>query len=85
MTVDKIISDAKLDVVRGWLLKHGYTGLVCPKDGCGCGLDYVAPCGQDHMGECEPGYVKRCQDCKKKGTDDCKFPGSVYCVSLEKE
>ena len=86
MTVEEIVSDTKIVMVKAWLLKHGYTGLVDTTDApCGCELNDIAPCDQYYMGECEPGYVTWCKDCSKKDTDDCDFPESDYCVSLKKE
>lgn len=28
-----------------WLVEHGYDGLACRGEDCGCGLDDLAPCG----------------------------------------
>lgn len=85
MTVDEMVFDTKIEMVRGWLVKHGYTGLVCTDAPCGCELDDIDLCAQDNMGDCEPGHIKWCKDCSKKDIDDCEFLESNYCVRLKKE
>lgn len=86
MTVDEMISTAKLEMVRDFLLKYGYTGLVCTDKKCGCRLSDIGQwCHQDDIGDCEPGYVKWCADCDRNDINDCEFPGLDYCISLKKE
>ncbi len=46
------------DIVREYLTRHGYDGLVQPGI-CGCVMDDLFPCG--NLNElCEPGYKGPC-------------------------
>jgi hypothetical protein len=48
------------DIVREWLIAHGYTGLYCSwEQDCGCSLDDLAPCDES-FGACLPGYWVAC-------------------------
>ncbi len=45
------------EIVEDWLRKNGYDGLwQDTEEGCGCGLDDLAPCGEVNMEDCRAGY-----------------------------
>jgi len=51
----------KLDIrnmVKRWLKQHGYSALVYPGMGCGCGFDDFMPCDNPVVNGCVPGYEK---------------------------
>jgi len=41
--VDKTVEE----IVKEWLVNHGYDGLCSPDESCGCGVDDLMPCGAD--------------------------------------
>jgi len=43
------------DIVRDWLLDHGYDGLCYPEEECGCGINDLMPCGQPSL-NCVAGH-----------------------------
>lgn len=43
-------------IIADWLRANGYGGLAI--DGCGCGVDDLAPCGGPNV-DCVPAYVHR--------------------------
>lgn len=47
-----------LDIVKAYLVDHGYDGLFSPGD-CACRVDDLAPCGQ-MRGDCQVGYLCEC-------------------------
>jgi hypothetical protein len=57
------------DIVRNYLISHGYSGLAeCDTpDGCGCRLDDLMPCDSP-CDNCEPAYLVPC-DCEDGGED----------------
>ena len=48
-----------LDIIRGYLRRHGYDGLCNTDIECGCQTDDLAPCGNVGY-DCQPG-VKEMQ------------------------
>jgi hypothetical protein len=57
------------EMVKEYLEKNGYNGLVNPRCDCGCHLRDLFPCGQP--GNCEAAYLV---DCKYKyGHRDDEF------------
>jgi len=44
-----------VNIVRDWLIKHGYDGLCNSDYGCGCRLDNLMPC--EELTNCQPGYL----------------------------
>ena len=60
-----------LEIVKEYLEKNGFDGLVSPGD-CGCELSDLAPCCVDIEGcECEPAYKIPCPNIVKYG--GCEF------------
>jgi len=52
-----------LDIVREWLLLHGFDGLYNGEDDCGCRLDNMCPCGIEIPNDCRAGYSRPLADC----------------------
>ncbi|MDD5050976.1 MAG: hypothetical protein PHV93_04560 [Candidatus Pacebacteria bacterium] len=46
------------DIVRDYLIEHGYDGLA--GDGCGCSSEDIVPCDQ-YFGNCVPAKKVVCQ------------------------
>lgn len=60
------------DIVREWLLAHGYEGLC--SENCGCDVDDLAPCrGDNCFADCVPAY--RVSDC---GVPECECAGTLH-------
>jgi hypothetical protein len=47
-----------LEIVRLYLVEHGYDGLYEPGE-CACQVGDLMPCGE-YAGCCRPGYRQRC-------------------------
>ena len=43
-------------IVREWLIRNGYDGLVSDRCECGCSIDDLMPCGFDCIESCLPAY-----------------------------
>jgi len=58
------------EIVKQYLVAHGYDGLYSVESGdlCGCSLDDFMPCGGENVMECYPGYKVPCE-CG----EDCGF------------
>ena len=50
--------DDAIDLVRLWVIDHGYDGLFCESANCACDLNSLASCGGVRKG-CRPGYFSR--------------------------
>ena len=48
-----------VNLVRYYLVLHGFDGLYSPDGECGCLVGDLAPCG-DIGGECVAGYKRAC-------------------------
>ncbi|MDD3493746.1 MAG: hypothetical protein PHZ19_09660 [Candidatus Thermoplasmatota archaeon] len=58
------------DIVRQWLLSNGYDGLYCDwGEGCGCGVDDLAPCRDPYPCGCVAA---------RKGPDGLFYPVDVF-------
>jgi hypothetical protein len=44
------------EMLRGWLVEHGFDGLCNSEFECGCGLDDLFPC-ESCFDDCEPAYL----------------------------
>ena len=44
------------EIVRRYLIKHGYDGLYSENGQCGCGLDELMDCDSAGVGLCKPGH-----------------------------
>lgn len=51
------------EILRDYLICHGFTGLVNDTRECGCEVTDLGPCGEGFL-DCEPGYKVNC-------TTDC--------------
>lgn len=51
-----------IEIVRNYLTAHGYNGLYCTIEPCGCSRDDLAPCGQLTR-HCRPAYRQHCERC----------------------
>jgi hypothetical protein len=49
------------EILKGWLIEHGYDGLCFPEMECGCFLCDLIPCGSDPS-KCVPGYKHMNED-----------------------
>lgn len=48
------------EMVKEYLKKNKYDGLVASHGECGCKLDDLMPCGGDYVMDCEAGYEMDC-------------------------
>jgi len=62
-------------IVKQWLSKNGYDGLVSADLECGCEIDDLMPCDTPLV-DCEAGY-------KRKGAHP-DYPESDWVISTEK-
>jgi hypothetical protein len=60
-----------MDIIRQYLRREGYDGLVDAEGECGCLIDDLAPCESDEIVGCRPGYKYLCRGCEA----DCCQPG----------
>lgn len=67
-----------LDIVRGWLTAHGYTGLCNPDAECGCTLDCLMPCDEPHLRDCVAGYARGAEGVflTREGTHNAEMEGA---------
>ena len=56
-------------MVREYLEKNGYDGLVEYDGECGCSLDDLMPCGHESAIDCEAGHKIDCPDTCGEGCD----------------
>ena len=64
-----------IEIIKHYLKANGYDGLA--GNGCGCGLDDLAPCCIDTFGDCKPAYLCKEPVCER--TDE--WPGEpLYCT-----
>lgn len=72
--VERLVSCA--DMVRDYLERNGYDGLVDDGRECGCCLEDLMPCGGEYAMTCEAGYrVDCCTSGCGNGGDFHIFPG----------
>lgn len=55
------------DIVRDWLLSHGYDGLFSNEGECACLANDLFPCGYTPR-DCEAGYKMPCPN-----PDECEY------------
>lgn len=55
------------DIIKDYLSKNHYDGLVNCEIECGCGLEDICPCGCP-SNDCIPGYLADCTNCANQ---DC--------------
>ena len=74
-------------IVKAYLKKNGYTGLV--GDECGCEISDLMPCEMiDSVRDCEPGYKHLCNKCpvwKNCETADGQLGNENWCISVSKD
>jgi len=58
-----------MDIVRQYLRREGYDGLVDPDNQCGCLVDDLRPCCPGEISGCRPGYKRVCRGCDLDGCD----------------
>lgn len=46
------------EIVKSYLVEHGYDGLASDAFGCGCGLNDLFPCYDGHDSECQPAKMR---------------------------
>jgi hypothetical protein len=52
------------EIVEQYLKAHGFDGLACQTESCGCQIGDLAPCCDgDNVLACMPGYVHTCETC----------------------
>ena len=56
----------------------GADGLCNPEEGCGCGMDDLAPCGCLNLGECKA--ARWVQPARDSPDYDDRFPDGYYRV-----
>ena len=57
------------EIVREYLVSHGYDGLA--GDNCGCTVDDLMPCGDPEPAVCEAGHRHLCREDE---CDTCELP-----------
>lgn len=69
-------------IVKQWLLRNGYDGLVNPGICCGCSKDDLMPCGNPNC-NCQAGYevAKRPESCPQKKGDCFSTEKNYKCKS----
>ena len=54
------------EIVRDWLIEHGFDGLFDGK-GCGCHVDDLMPCREPGSVICRAGYLQEVSDPEWEG------------------
>ena len=72
-----------MDIVRQYLRREGYDGLVDPDAQCGCLVDDLRPCCPGEISGCRPGYKRVCRGCDLDGCDPGLGPANWH-VSIHK-
>ena len=57
------------DIIKGWLIEHGYDGLYHAND-CGCEVGDLFPCGEV-QNDCAPGHKIPCDPETCSADGDC--------------
>lgn len=68
------------------LKENGFSGLCDTENGCGCGIDDIAPCGSDcNVLNCQPAYLIKCKgkNCETP-CDGYDEDGNGTCYTIEK-
>lgn len=74
------------DIIRDYLIAHGFDGLFDTDGECACLRDDLAPCDLDNcFSHCEPGYQHFCANGCDYGAEDggqtsCEFYEGGWCM-----
>lgn len=70
------------DIVKAYLLEHGYNGLVAEHGECGCSVDDLGPCYDDIRYDCQCAYLWKCTEwCSP---DEDWLPCDEYAKELDR-
>ncbi len=81
------------EIVKKYLEKNGYSGLVNIDEECGCeNKDLFPCCGDSDFSDCEAGYKRYCKDCpeknrKKEEGESCPHDedkDTEWCINLRR-
>jgi len=74
------MSKGIVEVVEGWLVDNGYSGLANRDMQCGCGLGDLFLC-DCIANECEPGYEHVCVGRESCGKEECEGEAGDRCFT----
>lgn len=67
------------EIIREYLIQHGYAGLADATAGCGCDVADLAPCDEGFALQCRPALKRVLSDGEYMG--DCGPGDTVYYVA----